>query len=57
MNNILVCESCGTLYAAFVFEDKERVCESLRRDKFGLDGRCGGTLTEYGHAPPWQRVR
>jgi hypothetical protein len=57
MNNILVCENCGTLYAAFVYKDKERACEAQRRDRPGLDGRCGGILTEFGHAPPWQHVR
>jgi hypothetical protein len=51
MNNILVCESCGTLYAACVYKDKECVCESMRRDRPGIDGRCGGTLTELGMHP------
>lgn len=57
MNNILVCESCGTLYAAFVYKDKDRVCESLRRDRPGIDGRCAGKLTEFGQAPPWKKAR
>lgn len=57
MSNVLVCESCGTVYAAFVYKDKkEPMCEALRMDRPGLDGRCGGRLTQFGHLQPWQKA-
>jgi hypothetical protein len=58
MNNVLVCEKCGTVYAAFVFKGKKEpfVCESLRRDRPGLDGACGGKLTPFGHLEPWRKA-
>jgi hypothetical protein len=57
MNNVYVCNRCGTLYAAFAYKDKPKplYCEALRRDVPGLDGACRGELTEFGHVEPWKR--
>lgn len=57
MNNVLVCDRCGALYAAFVYRDKlDAVCEVQRMDRPGIDGRCGGKLGQFGHVEPWRKA-
>jgi hypothetical protein len=56
MNNVVVCESCGTLYAAFVLKSGRDLCLAQRGDCPGLDGICKGKLTQYGHVEPWKKA-
>jgi hypothetical protein len=58
MNNVYVCESCGVLYAAFIYKDKPEPhrCEIPRKDKPGVDGICSGKLTRFGHVEPWVAI-
>ena len=57
MNNVLACESCGALYAAFVYRDKPEPhrCEVHRQDRPGIDGVCRGNLVKFGRLEPWAK--